>query len=158
MSAPRKSTGYKPGRGIDGTKGENWAPDSDIRVQYNQKDAHGERDPYDQHSQNTGPKSGDKWLEDCSQWGPSAGRVSGINEQSSGRPAGRAHKDDNVTSGSDFGQRAGTRDIWNDVWSNAYASPDGDYSLTNSGGGRSGPVKYGVNRSQTDGAKKISHE
>jgi hypothetical protein len=47
--------------------------------------------------------------------------------------------------GEDFMFRAGTRDVFDDVVANDGGSPNGGFS---------GPIKYGVNRSQSDGTKR----
>jgi hypothetical protein len=136
----KRNDSVKDGRGYDGSKGQNWSPHSDLSKQFNTGDDHGERD-YSRNAQNTGPKSGDKWAETGSQWGPGEGR----------------HDYNAICSDGDFGQRAGARDIFDEAFQNSYASPDGS-SWYNASGGRTGPVKFGVNMSQTKGSKKISHE
>jgi hypothetical protein len=91
MSPPRKSTNYKPGRGYDGDKGSNFAPDSGPSKQFDTDSNHADREPYNRNDN----KSGDKFVESGSQWGPGSGRAD----------------HNNVCSDGDFGQLAGARDI-----------------------------------------------
>jgi hypothetical protein len=139
----KRNDSVKGGRGYDDGKGEHFAPDSALHKQFNQGDDHGEREPYSRNAN----KGGDKFVETgTSQFGPGEGRAD----------------HNNVCSDGDFGQMAGTRDIWGDVWKNAGSDPTNsgppDVLWENSSGGRPGPIKYGVSRSQRDGSKKISRE
>jgi hypothetical protein len=141
MSIRKRNDSVKDGVGYDGSKGQNYAPKNGVHKQFDTDADHAERD-YDRRSSGRG---GDQHIEreSVSQFGPGQGR----------------HDHDNICSCGDVGQEFGTRDIWSDVTSNQLiptGDEDGLLAGGGAGGGRPGPIKYGVNTSQTKGSKKIS--
>jgi hypothetical protein len=109
----------KSGRGISGAKGENFTKVNDSDSVWGIPNPGGEERRYDR---NLGSSRGDQWIERSEQ-----------NLLRNKQPLDWA---------------AGSRDLWNDVNSNANGNPEDGFSAA---------IRYGVNRSQADGTRKSSH-
>ena len=121
MSIRKHNDSVKPGRGIDGTKGENFTRGG--TDPWTVQPSGGREKPY---SRNAKKAPGDRWSEpaDVSQFGPGGVRRPDDFQSAGGSVAGGA-------------RRTSSRDIFDDVQAN-----DGPR------GGASAAIRYGVDKDQ----------